>query len=195
MLLWIFRTLASLLLSFIVFAAFLLWSVVSAVSSDLESGERSRLSVLLEATEDAGYAYAADLRRSVDQYRYGPNQGLDRARSLLLAATAFGAIIIGLLHLPDRVSSLRWPGYALLATGGTILLLGWLSQAILPEIIGKRVDSEIRYTVTSTLSGLLQGIGLPGLWLAGTGALLIAGSHALKHWRGRQRAPAGSEPG
>ena len=195
MLVWILRTLASLLLGFLVFSAFLLWLVFSAVRADLESGDHSRVSMLAETAEEAGYAYGPGLRREIDQHRYWRNHFLGRAPDFLLAAAFLGALLMGLLHLPNPASSLRWPGYALVVTGGAALLLGWLAQAVLPDLIGNRVAGGLAGNVTSAMADLLQGIGLPGLWVAIAGALLIVGSHVLEHWQIGQAASEDPEPG
>ena len=197
MLLWIFRTLASLLFSFLIFAALILWLVFSAVSADQEAGNRSQLNALAEKIEEAGNTRQPELGRNIGHYRPGQHHDLDWAQTLLPAVATAGVILMGLLHLPNLVSSLRWPGYALLVTGGAILLMGWLAQAVVPDLVGQRVDEETSGAITSALTGLLQGSGLPGLGLALAGALLIVGSHVLKRWQVGRKEPGApeNEPG
>ena len=188
-LLWILRTLASLFLGLLVFGAFLLWAVFSAVAADLELDDGSRVVALAEAAEATGSAEGADFLRAVERYHSGQDQSMGQARTFFLMAGFLGVAMLGLLQLPNPASALRWPAYTLMLTGG-ILLLSWLAQAALPNLVTDRTPPS----ASVAMVGLLRGAGTLGWWLAPAGALLLAASYGWARWRMKRLATSAPAP-
>ena len=183
--LWTIRTLATVFLGLIVVVAFLGWLASSTLVSDLNSKDSQlvRLAGLMETVEHPDVAV---FRREIRESRDEVKRELALARSFLLLSTTVGLAVIGLIHLPDGVASLRWPGYTLLLTGVVALVLVWLAQATLPDVVGRMPDRQASEGAAAAMTELLGGAVTPCLWAILTGAALVVASHVLGWWQ-RQR--------
>ena len=183
--LWTIRSLATTFLGLIVVVAFLGWLASSTLVSDLNSKDSQvvRLAGLMETVE---HPDAVVFRREIRESRDEVKRELTLVRTFLLLSTIVGLAVIGLIHLPDGVASLRWPGYTLLLTGVVALVLVWLAQATLPDIVGRMPDHQASEGAAAAVTELLGGAVTPCLWAVLTGAALVVASLFLGRWQ-RQR--------
>ena len=79
--------------------------------------ERGRWHLLPLAAEGMGYAGAAELQQEIDGARDRVNGLLRSGQGLALATVGVGALLMGLVYLPNLARSLRWPGVTLLLSG------------------------------------------------------------------------------
>ena len=189
--LWIVRFLVSAFLSLVVFAAFMLWLVVSAVmTADLRLADEGRATQLVEQSDNIDYADVAQFRVEIEGLRDDLGQDLARARTFLMVVVVVGLVVMGLIHLPDIVESLAWTGYTLALTGIAGLVLGWAAKATLPERIGELLGPPMSDQAPAVAVELLQGMGMPGLWAALIGALLVVASHLVERWQRKRMGSA-----
>ena len=162
--------------------------------------ERGRWPLLPLAAEGMGYAGAAELQQEIDEVRDRVNDSLRLGQRLALAVVGVGALLMGLMYLPNLARSLRWPGVTLLLSGLAVFGLGWLATAALPGMaaggMGQLLAAEsggsaalaglLADTAQALAAGLLAGLGNWGLGLALVGAVLLAAAYGMER-RGKGR--------
>jgi len=180
----ILRGFIAVLLGLGIFGAFLSWMVLSTVLNDMDLNEAGESSLLPEIADDLDLGYESSVLSDLDDIR----EGLELARSFSFYAVVLGAVLIGLMFIPNLVSCLRWPGYTLVSVGVVAFGLGWLLRSVLPVLAAEGVyfDSD-EDRVRENMELFMQGFGNAGLWLALAGVVLVVASYGWSRWK---RPPA-----
>ncbi len=147
----------------------------------MDRNEAGQDSLLPEIADDLDLGYESTIRSDLEDIR----DGLEQTRSVFFYTVVVAAVLMGLMYAPRLASCLRWPGYTLLFVGLAAFVLGWLVRAGLPGLAAESVgflgsDERVR----ANMEQFLQGFGNSGLWLALTGAVLLAASYGWSRWKG-----------
>ncbi len=159
--------------------------------------ERGRWHLLPLAAEGMGYGSEGELQGEIDGARDRVNDLLRWGQRLALAVVVVGALLMGLLYLPNLARSLRWPGVTLLLSGLAVFGLGWLATAALPGMAADGVRQLLAaeaggsaalagllaVAAQAVAAGLLAGLGNWGLGLAAAGAVLLAAAYGMERRR------------
>ena len=189
---WVFqmvRFLVSVFLSFVVFAAFMLWLVVSAaMAAEVRLEGEGQLAQAAGLSGEIAEADVANIRAEIEELRGDLRRDLAGAQTFLMVVVVAGLVAMGLIQLPNVVESLAWPGYTLVLTGVAALVLGWVVEATLPERVGGLTTTAGSAEAQAIAAELLRGIGWPGLWAVLPGVALVVASHLLGRRQKRARA-------
>ena len=131
-----------------------------------------------------------ELREDIDQARTWVNRGRDFGKTVTLALVIVVSFIMAMIQFPSLTNGLRWPGLALLLTGGLFFGLGKVLESQLPDRLAEVVErgaEEITAVPPSvTILGgdilisfgkrLSEGFADPSLILFIVGAVLFAAS-------------------
>ena len=132
-------TLAMLKVSARTLAGPLIDNAIDDVREDLVEG--SRLDLIHQIGEWNPDTSEAQIRTDLDEGR----KWLSRARSFGEPATLVmvigGAILMGLVFLPNLAGMLRWPGVALMITGGVTFVFGKIAESQVPARLADVVET------------------------------------------------------
>ena len=152
--------------------------------------DRDRLDIIGQIAEWNTDLTEEELREDIDLARDYVTWGRRFGKPVTLALVIVVSIIMGLVHFPSLTNGLRWPGLALMLTGGVFFGLGKVLESKLPDRLAELVErgaeeiSAIPPSVTILGGDLLisfgknitGGIAAPSLTLIIVGAVLFAAS-------------------
>ena len=176
-------------------AAPLIDDALAQTRSQLDS--KGRLDLISAAARWGPEVTEASLRRDIEEGRHELNRLTSRGRFFALVVVIGSALALAAVHLPNLTHSLRWPGLGMLLTGLISYLLGRNLESSVATQLGYGIKEgpaevfEISGAAAQLLADVAQafalrlaeGMGSPGLILAGIGLLIFAGSFFLKYLR------------
>ena len=180
-------------------AAPIIGDALAQTRSQLDS--KGRLDLISAAARWNPEVTEESLRRDIAEARRELNRLTSRGRFFALVVVIGSALALAGVHLPNLIHSLRWPGLAMLLTGLISYLLGRNLESIVTTGLGVGINGglaevfEISGVAAQLLADvaqafalrLVEGVGNPGLILAGIGLLIFAGSFLQNYLRPDRR--------
>jgi hypothetical protein len=131
-----------------------------------------------------------ELRKDIETTRKWVNRSEDFGKAVTLALVIVAAFVMGMVQFPSLTNGLRWPGIALMITGGFYFGLGKFLESTVPDRLADLVErgaeevTEIPASVTILGGDLLisfgksitEGFAAPSLTLIIVGAVVFAAS-------------------
>ena len=131
-----------------------------------------------------------DLREDIESTRTWVNRSKDFGKAITLALVIVAAFIMGMVQFPSLTKGLRWPGIALMITGGFYFGLGKFLESTVPDRLADLVErgaeevTAVPPSVTILGGDLLisfgksitEGFADPSLTLIIVGAVVFAAS-------------------
>ena len=161
---------------------------IAKIREDL--GPRDRLDLIQQLAEWDTNTTEAELREDLDEGRKWVSRARDFGQVTTLLMVIGGAILMGLVYLPNMAAMLRWPGLALVITGLITFILGKIAESQVPDRLAKVVEvgvdkaTDVPPSVTDLGGDILisfgtqitSGIAGPSVTLMIIGAVLIGAS-------------------
>ena len=173
----------------------------SLAQSRSQLDPRGRLDLISVVAEAFPEITEESLRRDLEEVRNDLNRDISRGRLFALVIVIGSALALAAVHLPNLTHSLRWPGLALLMTGLLSYLVSRALESYAANELGNAVkgaldeSNELSEAAAQLLADvtqafalrLVEGMGHPGLILAGLGLLIFAGSFLFGYRRANSR--------
>ncbi len=165
---------------------------IAKIRDKLDEGER--LNTIRTLAEFSPDITEEDIRGKFTKFKWYITQ-IQALGGIFASMLLFGsAILIGIVHLPNISSALRWPGIGLFLAGGWLVVVGeilesrtetWLLNSVIYGVINQIPgipESAINLAIDLTLSfnqRLTEGLTQPALNVLILGALLLVTSMVL----------------